>query len=74
MRKNWSTRLKRARIREVNGIAFAGRKEGDMKNFESLFAAYLLVWGILFVYHLTVGARVAKLQREIERLKELHKQ
>ncbi len=45
-----------------------------MKNFESLFAAYLLVWGILFVYHLTVGARVAKLQREIERLKELHKQ
>ena len=40
-----------------------------MKNFESLFAAYLLVWGILFVYHLTVGARVSKLQDEIERLK-----
>ena len=45
-----------------------------MKNFESLFAAYILVWGILFVYHLTVGARVTKLQQEIERLKELLKQ
>ncbi|MBI1738613.1 MAG: CcmD family protein [Acidobacteria bacterium] len=44
-----------------------------MKNFESLFAAYILVWGILFVYHLTVGARVAKLQQEIERLKALLK-
>lgn len=45
-----------------------------MKNFESLFAAYLLVWGILFVYHLTVGARVTKLQQEIDRLKQLLKQ
>ena len=42
-----------------------------MKNFDSLFAAYMLVWGILFVYHLTVGARVTKLQQEIERLKDL---
>ena len=45
-----------------------------MKNFESLFAAYMLVWGILFVYHLTVGARVTKLQEEIERLKAQLKQ
>ncbi|HEV8384390.1 MAG TPA: CcmD family protein [Candidatus Acidoferrales bacterium] len=45
-----------------------------MKNFENLFAAYLLVWAILFVYHLTVGARVSKLQQEIDRLKELLKQ
>jgi CcmD family protein len=44
-----------------------------MKNFESLFAAYLLVWGILFIYHLTVGARVNKLQSEIERLKSIFK-
>jgi CcmD family protein len=44
-----------------------------MKNFENLLAAYMLVWGILFVYHLTVGARVTKLQREIERLKTLLK-
>ena len=42
-----------------------------MKTFESLFAAYLIVWGILFVYHLTVGARVNKLQDEIKRLKEI---
>ncbi|MCL4523437.1 MAG: CcmD family protein [Acidobacteria bacterium] len=45
-----------------------------MKNFESLLAAYMLVWGILFVYQLTVGARVGKLQQEIERLKQLLKQ
>jgi len=45
-----------------------------MKNFESLFAAYILVWGILFVYHLTVGARLTKLQQEIDRLKDLLKQ
>lgn len=44
-----------------------------MKNFESLFAAYILVWGILFAYHLTVGARLTKLQQEIDRLKELLK-
>ncbi len=45
-----------------------------MKNFESLFAAYILVWGILFVYHLAVGARLTKLQQEIDRLKDLLKQ
>ena len=45
-----------------------------MKNFESIFAAYMLGWGIIFVYHLTVGARVNKLQQEIDRLKQLLKQ
>jgi CcmD family protein len=42
-----------------------------MKNFESLFAAYMVVWAILFVYLLSVGARVAKLKQEIDRLKEM---
>ncbi len=41
-----------------------------MKNLESLMAAYLFVWAIFFVYQLTVGRRVARLQAEIERLKE----
>lgn len=41
-----------------------------MRNLGSLMAAYLLAWGILFVYHLTVGRRVSRLQSEIDRLKE----
>jgi CcmD family protein len=41
-----------------------------MKNLESLMAAYLIVWAIFFVYSLTVGRRLGRLQGEIERLKE----
>jgi len=41
-----------------------------MKNFESLFAAYLLAWAIFFGYQLTVGRRLARLSEELERLKE----
>jgi len=41
-----------------------------MKNLESLMAAYLFVWGIFFVYHLTVAQRLARLQTEVERLKQ----
>ncbi len=36
-----------------------------MKNLESLMAAYLLVWGILFVYHLSVGQRLARLDVDL---------
>ena len=41
-----------------------------MKNLESLMAAYLLVWAIFFVYHLSVAQRIARLQDEVERLRE----
>ena len=41
-----------------------------MTNLESLMAAYLFVWGIFFVYHLTVARRLARLQTEVERLKQ----
>jgi len=41
-----------------------------MKNLESLMAAYLFVWGIFFVYHLTVARRLARLQTDVERLKQ----
>ena len=40
-----------------------------MKNLNSVFAAYLAVWAIFFVYHFTVSRRVARLQDEVERLK-----
>lgn len=40
-----------------------------MKNLDSVFAAYLIGWGIFFVYYLTVARRTAALKTEIERLK-----
>ncbi len=41
-----------------------------MKNLESLMAAYFFVWGIFFVYQITIARRMAKLQDEVNRLKE----
>jgi CcmD family protein len=42
-----------------------------MKNLNSVFAAYLFVWGIFFVYFLSVARRVSSLRDEVERLKKL---
>jgi CcmD family protein len=42
-----------------------------MKNLDSIFAAYLIAWGVFFVYFLTVARRTAALREEIERLKNL---
>jgi hypothetical protein len=40
-----------------------------MKNLDSLFAAYLIGWGIFFVYFLSVARRTATLREDLERLK-----
>jgi len=40
-----------------------------MKNFESLFAAYIFVWAIFFVYYLTVARRLAEVREELKALK-----
>jgi CcmD family protein len=40
-----------------------------MKNFESLFAAWMVVWAVFFLYEVTVARRLAKLQDDIEQLK-----
>jgi len=40
-----------------------------MKNLDSVFAAYLIGWGIFFVYFLTVAHRTSTLREDIERLK-----
>jgi hypothetical protein len=40
-----------------------------MKNLGSVFAAYMIGWGIFFVYYITVARRTAALREEIERLK-----
>lgn len=40
-----------------------------MKNLDSVFAAYIAVWAIFFVYQFTVSRRLGRLQDEVERLK-----
>jgi CcmD family protein len=40
-----------------------------MKHLESVFAAYLIAWGIFFVYYITVARRAAVLREELEKLK-----
>ncbi|HXR10520.1 MAG TPA: hypothetical protein VN792_07065 [Candidatus Acidoferrales bacterium] len=41
-----------------------------MKNLHSVFAAFMAVWAVFFLYQVTVGWRVARLQDEIARLKD----
>jgi len=41
-----------------------------MKNFNFLFAAWMVVWAVFFVYEFSIASRLARLQEEIERLKQ----
>ena len=40
-----------------------------MDNFSYLFAAYTVIWAILFIYVFMLAKRQASLNREIENLK-----
>ena len=42
-----------------------------MKNWESIFAAYMVFWAVVFVYQFSVSQRLARAERELERLKQL---
>ena len=41
-----------------------------MKNFEFLFTAWMVVWGVFFVYEISVARRITQVRQEIERLKQ----
>ena len=41
-----------------------------MKNFENLFAAWMVVWALFFAYEVSVGRRISRLREEIDRLKQ----
>jgi len=41
-----------------------------MKNFDSLLAAYLVFWVIVFVYQFMVARRLAGAERELKQLKQ----
>ena len=40
-----------------------------MKNFDSIFAAYLIGWAAFFVFYLSVAKRTAALREELQQLK-----
>jgi len=40
-----------------------------MKNFESLFIAWMIVWAIFFGYQITIARRLSRLREDLERLK-----
>ena len=41
-----------------------------MKNFENLFAAWMVVWAVFFVYEVSIARRLARLQQDIDSLKQ----
>jgi hypothetical protein len=41
-----------------------------MKNFESLFAAWMVVWAVFFLYEVSVARRISRVREDIERLKQ----
>jgi len=41
-----------------------------MKNFDSLFAAYIAVWAIFFIYDFTVARRMARLEKDLAQMKQ----
>jgi len=42
-----------------------------MKNLDSVFAAYIIGWGVFFSFYMTIAKRTANLKAELERLKNL---
>jgi len=40
-----------------------------MKNLDSVFAAYIIGWGVFFLFYLTIAKRISDLHAEVDRLK-----
>jgi hypothetical protein len=41
-----------------------------VKNLGSVMVAYMIGWGVFFIYFVTVARRTADLRKDIERLKQ----
>ena len=41
-----------------------------MKNLGSVMVAYMIGWGVFFIYFVTVARRTTELRKDIERLKQ----
>ncbi len=44
-----------------------------MKNLGSVFAAYIIGWGVFFVFYVTVARRTSQLKDELDQLRDLVK-
>lgn len=40
-----------------------------MKNFDNLFAAWMVVWVVFFLFEVSVARRMVRLREEVDRLK-----
>jgi len=40
-----------------------------MKNLNSVFAAYLIGWGVFFLFYVSIAKRTNDLRAEVDRLK-----
>jgi hypothetical protein len=40
-----------------------------MKNLDSVFAAYIIGWGVFFLFYISIAKRTNDLRAEVERLK-----
>jgi hypothetical protein len=40
-----------------------------MKNLSSIFAAYLIGWGVFFLFYISIAKRTSDIRTELERLK-----
>jgi hypothetical protein len=40
-----------------------------MKNLNSVFAAYIIGWGVFFLFYVSIAKRTSDLRSEIDRLK-----
>lgn len=40
-----------------------------MKNFNNLFAAWMFVWVVFFVYEVSIARRMGQVKKELEELK-----
>jgi CcmD family protein len=41
-----------------------------MKNFDFLFAAYMVFWAVVFAYLFTIAQRLAHAEEDLQRLKQ----
>jgi hypothetical protein len=41
-----------------------------VKNLGSVMVAYMVGWGVFFIYFVTVARRTAELRKDVERLKQ----
>jgi hypothetical protein len=40
-----------------------------MKNLSSVFAAYIIGWGVFFLFYVSIAKRTSDLRDEVDRLK-----